>query len=1255
MAEPVKTPIATGVIDRVVRGVKYVVSGAEPSDWFSPSQPLPPFAQEQAEGRQFDYQTGYNLQQRPKVYEGVTFAELRALADGLDILRLVIETRKDMLCKMTFLIKPVDEGKEQDARCEEIQNFLRFPDKEHSWEEWLRMVLEDLFVCDAPTLYPRYTYGNTLYALEPMDGATIKRVIDGQGRTPVPPEVAYQQILKGVPAVDYSRDELIYKPRNLRTNKVYGYSPVEQILLTVNTALRRQVSQLQYYTDGDAVDRILSVPAEWNPDQVAQFREWWASMLAGNTGARRQTMFVPNGVTSVNTKEELLKDSYDEWLARVICYAFSIAPSAFISDVNRATATTNKLTAEEEGLQPVMQWIKSLIDYIIVKYFGYDDLCMQWEDEASPDPMMQAQINQIYINAGIKTANEVREELGLDALEEPETPPPLLGTQTLPNKTSDTNPVESKTASPPAVDNPLSEKMEKALKKPVRGITPLNRERRAVRRNLNGLRRVTKAALRKKAEQYALAIEGRRMAMGKAVDESKETVDKLLATITVNWDDFAEDVEPYLRAMALDGVKAAAVQIQLENIAGADVNLANERAEQYAQDRAAEMVGKKWVDGQLVENPNPQWALADSEAASDATRDYLRGDITQAIEEGWSNQQLADKLVENYAFSPARAETIARTEIGNADIQGNMEAYQEAIDSGIEVKKRWITGADECDDCAANADQGAIDFDELFQSGDDAPLAHPNCRCDILPVLAGEDDSEKFEKYSDDQERDEQGRWTDGGGGEGNQAQALLGWNHGVSQALTDHVSNLGKEVAQNQGFNPNRISVSDENRTVEIEGKVFQVTGATNPNGGVQLYPASMVETKAWRIYDERQKDNRVKEVIAHEIGHAMFDDVAKEYLANRFDPANKVAQSINHLHETRGLFDRLEDADGITPYSTTMWDLYHEGVVTKAEALHETFAEINAISYLNSGGGKAQLSRDNLKSIGVKPVWQTYYRTYMNAYKQLQATHKFAKYSDDQERDEQGRWTDGGGGESSNTQSTRQIGWNRMDSAHVQSLANEVADSHYYDSNQIVLSNAIEKSTIGEKDYFVSGRSYPDGHIDVYAMTAYDRHGSLTDEEMDKRIRGTVAHEIGHQIQSRVEQQYALEKAAIERNPEAHADIAGRYPDSFNKDYPVFQVINNMHASTSPYMTYQLEAADGITKYSAAMWSGYYENKNSGGTAIRETFAEINKLAYLQSGGGKSQITLANLKAAGVKPAWQKYYRAYMSAWKGMQTNGK
>jgi phage portal protein BeeE len=105
-----------------------------------------------------------------------------------------------------------------------------------------------------------------------LDGATIKRLIDDWGRTPLVPAPAYQQILKGLPAVYYSADELIYAPRNPRVHKAYGFSPVEQVQMSVNIALRRQIYQLQYYTEGNVPEALIGVPESWNPDQIRHSR-----------------------------------------------------------------------------------------------------------------------------------------------------------------------------------------------------------------------------------------------------------------------------------------------------------------------------------------------------------------------------------------------------------------------------------------------------------------------------------------------------------------------------------------------------------------------------------------------------------------------------------------------------------------------------------------------------------------------------------------------------------------------------------------------------------------------------------------------------------------------------------------------------------------------------------------------------------------------------------------------------------------------
>lgn len=722
--EQMGTPIEVGMIERVAGSLRYMFTGKTPV-WFGPMEPLTPLVSPEqsasVQGRQMDYPVGYNQRTQTRSGEAVSFAQMRGLADAYDILRLVIETRKDQMAKLKWRIAPKDPKAQTDTRCDDLISFFNSPDKEHSWDEWLRLLLEDLLVLDAPTLYVRPTKGGSVYSLEPIDGATIKRVLDEHGRTPVMPDPAYQQILKGVPAINYTRDELIYRPRNIRTHKVYGFSPVEQIVMTVNIALRRQVSQLQYFTEGNIPEALVSVPKEWNPDQIKAYQDYWDSLIEGDTAARRHLKYVPGDMKYQETRQPPLKDEFDEWLARVVCFCFSIEPTPFVKQVNRATAETSRQQSLEEGLNPLMNWVQNTINFVITTKFGAGDLEFTWQEEETASLKDKSEVHGTYLDRKVLTPDEVRQELGREPLTPAEreaawpTPPALPN----PFGNDPTDPPDSNKATVPG-----------DVAKAKKAIGSIDRDRRSVGR----LQKRLKLAVGKflKAQSKGVAEQVVQLYADAAKDDT-ETVKRILAMLDLSdWLEIAGDeskIAPILEAIAKDGVYTAVEQIGMANDE-AMVNLANEKAIAWAKDRAAEWVGKtRNAAGDLVENPDVSWRI------DDATREMLRSTVTQALDEGWSNDELADAIQDSAAFSDARAEMIARTETAFADVNGNMTAYRE---SGQVEGKRWITGDGCCEDCdALNNEEVALD--EPFPlGGGDAPPLHPNCRCDVIPILTEE-------------------------------------------------------------------------------------------------------------------------------------------------------------------------------------------------------------------------------------------------------------------------------------------------------------------------------------------------------------------------------------------------------------------------------------------------------------------------------------------------------------------------------------
>lgn len=723
-----KKPIDQTMIDVVSGKIKNTLSV-----WFGPLEPLKPMVSEEQKpsviGRQFDFPVGQNLQSKPRSTDAVSFAQLRGLAEACDVLRIVIETRKDQMSKMMWKIRPVDKKLKPDSRCEDIQEFFKKPDREHDWDTWLRMLLEDLFVIDAPTLYIRPTKGGQagvsggmagIYSFDPMDGSTIKRVITAQGRTPEAPLEAYQQILKGLPAVGYTTDELIYMPRNVRTAKMYGYSPVEQIIMTVNIALRRSIHKLQYYTEGNVPEAIVGTPADWNPDQIAIFQKHWDSLNEGNTAERRHMKFVPGKLDVVMVKEEVLKDTFDEWLARVVCFCFSIEPTAFVHQQNRATAESAREAALTEGLAPIQKWVVNMMNDIIQNRFGFKDLCFDWADEEVQSPMERAQINDIYVKNGVVTTDEVRADLGKDPLTPEQkadilaakAPPPLAiqpGDENTGGGGAGVNPPPKPGAPPapkPSVPKTPGEaaastgKLEKA-KKVVPGHIDYDRA------SIVKMRVKLGAFLAKFLKKQGKIVAGR---VGKV--EKGTPVDQ------IDWDSLVPDVGVMLAVTAADGAA-----VGLESV-GVDKAVPDGPVTSWAMDRAAEMVGKTWKDGiqggELIDNPKAEWVITDS------TREMIQSMVADATDQGLTTDELASMIEDSFAFSEERASMIARTEVAMANQAGQMIGY---VESGVVAGTEWTTAEDDLvsDDCVANAEAGVIPLGELYPSGDEAPPAHPNC------------------------------------------------------------------------------------------------------------------------------------------------------------------------------------------------------------------------------------------------------------------------------------------------------------------------------------------------------------------------------------------------------------------------------------------------------------------------------------------------------------------------------------------------
>jgi hypothetical protein len=390
------------------------MGGALAPAWgvYGAGSPLTPAVNEPV--RAWDFPLAINTVIQPRASEPFGFSQLRAFAN-VELVRLAIETRKDQIERLDWRIKPRagQMGAGADPRVASLEAFWRKPDGVTPFAAWLRLALEDLLTLDAPAIERRRNRGGDLIGLDVIPGDTIHPLVDDTGRRPRGPDaVAFQQVIKGTAWTNLTNADLIYAPRNPRPNHNYGFSPVEQIIVTIHTAIRRQAAQLAYFTEGNTPAGLLTGPEGWSPDQIRDMQLWLDARLSGATAEQAKLLWAPGGTRYQAFKDAPIKDEFDEWLARIVAYAFSLPPTPFVRQMNRSTSQSDQDRSTEEGAEPLKRWAKRLIDAVIQDDQGCADLEFVWNDAAQVDPAKQASIDDVALRNGSATIDEVRDRRG---------------------------------------------------------------------------------------------------------------------------------------------------------------------------------------------------------------------------------------------------------------------------------------------------------------------------------------------------------------------------------------------------------------------------------------------------------------------------------------------------------------------------------------------------------------------------------------------------------------------------------------------------------------------------------------------------------------------------------------------------------------------------------------------------------------------------------------------------------------------------
>ena len=171
-------------------------------------------------------------------------------------------------------------------------------------------------------------------------------------------------------------------------------------------------------TDGNIPDALMGVPETWTAQQIRDAQLAFDSLNSGNYAQRRRMRFIPGGSKYYPTREINLKTEFDEWLARIVCFAFNIPPTPFIKQSSRASASTMQEVAISEGLMPLMRWFTMMMNYMIQAdhILAQSDLEFAYVEREESDPAARDKIWDAKIRRGQATVNEARAAEGDDPI-----------------------------------------------------------------------------------------------------------------------------------------------------------------------------------------------------------------------------------------------------------------------------------------------------------------------------------------------------------------------------------------------------------------------------------------------------------------------------------------------------------------------------------------------------------------------------------------------------------------------------------------------------------------------------------------------------------------------------------------------------------------------------------------------------------------------------------------------------------------------
>lgn len=302
--------------------------------------------------------------------------------------------------------------------------------KRDNFSNFMAKLVRDSLTLDSAAIETEYKRDKArgLDGMYAVDGATIRlcNEIGYQGDD----ELFALQVVEGQIRTAYTYDDLIYVPRNPRTDVTvggYGMSETELLVKVVTGFLNALTYNSKYFDSNSIPKGLLHLSGDYSQDDLSAFKRYWNSMVKGINNAWTLPVMVSKNQESKASFEnfgvdvnEMMFSKWMTFLTSIICAIYGMAPDEinFESFSNGPSSLSGSDTEEklinskDKGMRPLLSYFEDLFTDYVVAEFG-DKYVFRWSGLDEIDVKQQWDEEKTLL-----TVNEARKTRGWDELED---------------------------------------------------------------------------------------------------------------------------------------------------------------------------------------------------------------------------------------------------------------------------------------------------------------------------------------------------------------------------------------------------------------------------------------------------------------------------------------------------------------------------------------------------------------------------------------------------------------------------------------------------------------------------------------------------------------------------------------------------------------------------------------------------------------------------------------------------------------------